>query len=129
MRRKQYSKTCHAWQWLATVLLCLLATSLWSMGWAAPGDSGVRNNQVGIGTPSETDSETIRLGNGESIAKEKYLLDCGQACAYQNAAEVMTVLEKLNGEGKTVILVTHSGEIAARANHLVKVRDGRIEAA
>jgi len=43
-------------------------------------------------------------------------------------AEVMAVLESLNGQGKTVILVTHSGEIAARAGHLVRVRDGLIEA-
>ena len=43
-------------------------------------------------------------------------------------AEVMDVLERLNRQGKTVILVTHSGEIAARAGNLVRVRDGRIEA-
>ncbi len=42
-------------------------------------------------------------------------------------AEVMAVLEELNRRGKTVILVTHSGEIAARAGHLVRVRDGLIE--
>ncbi|PLX85577.1 MAG: lipoprotein-releasing system ATP-binding protein LolD [Desulfuromonas sp.] len=42
-------------------------------------------------------------------------------------AEVMEVLEGLNRQGKTIILVTHSAEIAARATHLVRVRDGRIE--
>ena len=42
-------------------------------------------------------------------------------------AEVLAVLEELNRNGKTVILVTHSGEIAARAGNLVKVRDGLIE--
>jgi len=44
-------------------------------------------------------------------------------------AEVMAVLEELNRQGKTIILVTHSGEIAARAGNLVKVSDGRVEAA
>ncbi len=44
-------------------------------------------------------------------------------------AEVMAVLEELNKKGKTVILVTHSSEIAARAGNLVRVRDGQIEAA
>jgi putative ABC transport system ATP-binding protein len=43
-------------------------------------------------------------------------------------AEVMAVLEELNRQGKTVILVTHSSEIAARAGNLVRVRDGMIEA-
>jgi len=42
-------------------------------------------------------------------------------------AEVMAVLEDLNRKGKTVILVTHSSEIAARAGHLVRVRDGNID--
>ena len=42
-------------------------------------------------------------------------------------AEVMATLESLNRQGKTVILVTHSSEIAARARNLVRVRDGLIE--
>jgi putative ABC transport system ATP-binding protein len=42
-------------------------------------------------------------------------------------AEVLAVLEELNRQGKTVILVTHSSEIAARAGNLVRVRDGLIE--
>jgi len=42
--------------------------------------------------------------------------------------EVMSVLEELNRQGKTLILVTHSAEIAARAGNLVKVRDGLLEA-
>ena len=44
-------------------------------------------------------------------------------------AEVLAVLDELNRGGKTVILVTHSSEIAARAGYLVRVRDGRIETA
>jgi putative ABC transport system ATP-binding protein len=42
-------------------------------------------------------------------------------------AEVLATLESLNRQGKTVILVTHSSEIAARAGNLVRVRDGLIE--
>ncbi|MFO7983194.1 MAG: ABC transporter ATP-binding protein [Desulfuromonadales bacterium] len=43
--------------------------------------------------------------------------------------EVLNVLETLNKNGKTIILVTHSSEIATRAGNLVKVRDGQIETA
>ncbi len=42
-------------------------------------------------------------------------------------AEVMSVLESLHRQGKTIIFVTHSNEIAARAEHLVLVRDGQID--
>jgi putative ABC transport system ATP-binding protein len=42
-------------------------------------------------------------------------------------AEVMSVLESLNRQGKTIIFVTHSNEIAARAEHLILVRDGQVD--
>ncbi|PLX78582.1 MAG: lipoprotein-releasing system ATP-binding protein LolD [Desulfuromonas sp.] len=42
-------------------------------------------------------------------------------------AEVMKVLENLKQQGKTVVFVTHSHEIAARADNLVHVRDGQIQ--
>ena len=42
-------------------------------------------------------------------------------------AEVMSVLEALNRQGKTIIFVTHSNEIAARAEHLILVRDGLVD--
>jgi len=41
-------------------------------------------------------------------------------------AEVLGVLEELVQKGKTIILVTHSADIAARADTLVRVRDGVI---
>jgi putative ABC transport system ATP-binding protein len=41
-------------------------------------------------------------------------------------AEVLNVLEGLVRGGKTIILVTHSADIAARAKILVRVRDGVI---
>jgi len=42
-------------------------------------------------------------------------------------AEVMNVLEALNRQGKTIIFVTHSNEIASRAEHLILVRDGQVD--
>lgn len=42
-------------------------------------------------------------------------------------AEVLKVLEKLKQQGKTIIFVTHSNEIASKADNLVSVRDGRIQ--
>ena len=42
--------------------------------------------------------------------------------------EIMEILEKLYSEGRTVILITHDNEIAARAKRVIKIRDGHIEA-
>lgn len=41
--------------------------------------------------------------------------------------EIMNILEELYEEGRTVILITHDNEIAARAKRVIKIRDGRIE--
>lgn len=42
-------------------------------------------------------------------------------------AEVMKVLMNLNRQGKTIIFVTHSNEIASRADNIVYVHDGQIQ--
>lgn len=41
--------------------------------------------------------------------------------------EVMAIFEKLNGEGQTIILVTHEHDIAEHAKRQVHLRDGVIE--
>jgi putative ABC transport system ATP-binding protein len=40
------------------------------------------------------------------------------------AAEMFELFERLNGEGKTVMYVTHDRELAARAHRVVTIRDG-----
>jgi putative ABC transport system ATP-binding protein len=45
-----------------------------------------------------------------------------------NGAEVMAILDRLNGErGVAVVLVTHEAEVAAHARRQIHVRDGLIE--
>ena len=39
----------------------------------------------------------------------------------------MEILEKLNQEGRTIILVTHESYTAEYANRLIKVKDGLVE--
>ena len=40
------------------------------------------------------------------------------------AAEMFELLQRLNGEGKTILFVTHDRELAARAGRVVTIRDG-----
>ena len=42
-------------------------------------------------------------------------------------AEVMKVLMNLNRQGKTIVFVTHSNEIASKADNIVYVQDGQIQ--
>jgi putative ABC transport system ATP-binding protein len=40
--------------------------------------------------------------------------------------EIMDLLETLNRAGRTMVMVTHEPEIAARAHRIVQLRDGRV---
>jgi putative ABC transport system ATP-binding protein len=44
----------------------------------------------------------------------------------QHGAEVMDMLCSLNGEGTTIVMVTHSSHDAARAKRMVNLLDGRL---
>ncbi len=44
----------------------------------------------------------------------------------KSEAEIMAILEALNRQGKTIIMVTHEQEIASRARRIIMMRDGRI---
>ena len=41
--------------------------------------------------------------------------------------EIMQMLRRLNGTGKTIIMVTHENDIAAWAQRVIRMRDGHIE--
>jgi putative ABC transport system ATP-binding protein len=40
--------------------------------------------------------------------------------------EVMDIFEKLNEEGRTIVVVTHDTNIASHSKHIIQIRDGRI---
>ncbi|MFI5733021.1 ABC transporter ATP-binding protein [Kribbella sp. NPDC051587] len=40
--------------------------------------------------------------------------------------EVLGMFDELNAEGRTVVVITHENEVAARARRLIQVSDGRI---
>ena len=45
----------------------------------------------------------------------------------QSSKEIMEILQKLNKQGKTIILITHNKTIAKYANKIIKIKDGIIE--
>ena len=44
----------------------------------------------------------------------------------KSGGEVLSILRRLNGEGHTVILITHDMDIAAAARRIVRIQDGKI---
>jgi putative ABC transport system ATP-binding protein len=43
-----------------------------------------------------------------------------------STADVLTLVEELNRDGSTIVLITHERDIAARAARVVEIRDGRV---
>ncbi len=41
--------------------------------------------------------------------------------------EILSMLKKLNAQGKTVIIVTHDHEVARQAHRIVRIKDGLLE--
>ena len=38
----------------------------------------------------------------------------------------MSIFDKLHKDGRTIVMVTHSDEIAQRASRIIRMRDGKI---
>ena len=43
-----------------------------------------------------------------------------------STAEILDLLDELHRSGRTIVLITHEAEVAARAQRVVRVFDGRI---
>ena len=78
--------------------------------------SGGQQQRVAIARALANDPDILLLdeptGNLDSVAE----------------AEVLDLLQDLHRQGKTVIIVTHSDEVAKRAERIIRVKDGLIAA-
>jgi macrolide transport system ATP-binding/permease protein len=45
----------------------------------------------------------------------------------ESGQQVLSLLKELHAEGVTIILITHDAEVAAHAQRIIKIKDGRIE--
>ncbi len=62
------------------------------------------------------------LGNPEIILADEPT----GALDSKTSAELMNLLEKLNEEGQTIILITHDVNVAKRAKRIVRISDGKL---
>ena len=44
----------------------------------------------------------------------------------RSTADVLAVFDQLNAEGRTIVLITHEADVAARARRVVRLADGRV---
>ncbi len=71
-----------------------------------------------------------RLAIARALANEPTLLLADEptgALDSEGGQEVLELFRRLHADGQTIIMVTHSDEVAAGSSRIVRMRDGRID--
>ncbi len=71
-----------------------------------------------------------RLAIARALANQPTLLLADEptgALDTEGGREVLELFRRLHGDGQTIIMVTHSDEVAGGASRIVRMRDGRID--
>lgn len=93
-------------------------------------------NRLGLGERLNFDRNRLSGGQQQRVAIARALVTSPDivladeptgALDSKTGAQVIELLQQLNQEGRTIILITHDLEIAASAPRRVFLRDGRIE--
>jgi len=102
---------------------------------ARPGETLKYLEQVGLGDRMGHKPNQLSGGQQQRVAIARSLVNgpkiifadepTGNLASGQSN-EIMAIFRKLNGQGITVIIVTHEPDIAAWADRVIKVRDGLV---
>jgi putative ABC transport system ATP-binding protein len=91
--------------------------------------------EVGLGdrkhyVPSElSGGQQQRVAIARSLVNDPSILLADEPTGNLDTAsstEVMSIFDKLHADGRTIVMVTHSDEIAQRAQRIIRMRDGKI---
>ena len=71
-----------------------------------------------------------RVAIARSLVNDPYFILADEATGNLDSKttdEILLLFEKLNHQGKTIIMITHEDEVAARTRRVLRLRDGLIE--
>ena len=93
--------------------------------------------QLGLGERLHHRPNQLSGGQQQRVSIARALMNGGRiiladeptgALDSRSGEEVMKLLETLSHQGYTIILITHDAEVAAHADRLIEIRDGRVVA-
>jgi len=90
---------------------------------------------VGLGDRMQYTSNQISGGQQQRVAIARSLVmnptliladePTGNIASHQ-AEEIMEIFQKLNDEGRTIVMITHEVDIAKHAKRIINIKDGKI---
>ena len=72
-----------------------------------------------------------RVAIARSLANDPYFILADEPTGNldsQTAATILELFQEFHRQGKTIILVTHESEVASRAQRIIRLRDGMVQA-
>ena len=90
---------------------------------------------LGVGNRSRHRPNELSGGQQQRVAVARALMNDAEviladeptgALDSNSGAELLALLEQLHAEGRTIILITHDHNVAARAKRIIELADGRI---
>ncbi|MCC7338320.1 MAG: ABC transporter ATP-binding protein [Pirellulaceae bacterium] len=71
-----------------------------------------------------------RVAIARSLVNDPYFILADEATGNldsKTTAEILSLFNELNAEGRTIIMVTHEDEVAERAKRIIRLRDGLLQ--